>query len=132
VMSNIDGCAFFRFNPSDDSLRCVHCSEGPYTFLLGRVMHPGEPVTGWVWMNRRTIRNANAKLELSHVPGFPVMPLSALSTTVQAGTEPAALGVLTGYGNADDAFSLAHSHAFEQLGKILGQRLTSTVTVDIN
>ena len=123
-LANTDGLAFFRYSPSDNSLKCVQSSEGSYRFLRGHVFYSGERITGWAWANRRTICNGNAALELSDVPGFAEPLKSALSTTVAAesGTEP--VGVLTAYADQPDAFEPRHVYAFERLSEFLGSYIS--------
>jgi putative nucleotidyltransferase with HDIG domain len=125
-LAQAEGCAFFRHFVSDNSLVCVHASDGRFRTLRGYVVHPGERVTGWVWANRVTISNANAALELGDVTGILGGNSNiALSTPVGTNSAGELVGVLTGYASRPNAFESGHVYAFEQLAAILGDYLSS-------
>lgn len=121
-LANVDGCAFFRHMPSD-VLRCTLASVG-YEPLQGRLIHPGEGISGWVWAHRRTVSNANASLEFPPSDHFGEQTKSALSTTVGTGSLTPALGVLTAYSKAQDAFVPSNAYAFEKLSEMFGHYLS--------
>lgn len=129
-LTNTDACAFFRYSPSNNSLTCVQVSLGKYRALHGSIVYPGERVSGWVWAHKRTIRNANAALELIDVPGFSRGEVhSALSTPVAGNSAAELLGVLTAYSSHVDGFESRHVYAFERLSAILGDYLSKAARV---
>ena len=89
-------------------------------------MRPGERVTGWVAVNRQTISNSDATLDLGQAALVVIpRPRSAASTPV-VGPQGELHGVLTAYSPIVDVFTHRHVYALEQLANAFGQYLSKT------
>jgi putative methionine-R-sulfoxide reductase with GAF domain len=119
-LTNANGGAFFRYAADGNTLTVDHVEGSDYCALLGSKIKPAEGVSGWVWANQRTIRNANAAVELGAARGVTYETQSALSGLVHShGTMPG--GVLTVYSATPDPFDAAHELILERLADILGE-----------
>jgi hypothetical protein len=127
-LANADGCAFFSYLQSTNVLKCTLVTPD-YESLRGQVLRPGEGVSGWVWVQQRTIVNANASVELPPSVGTRTESKSALSTTVVSKLADPPIGVLTAYAFRADAFSRPNTYAFEELSKLFGAYLSDRIHV---
>jgi putative nucleotidyltransferase with HDIG domain len=127
-LADADGCAFFSYVQSTNVLECTLVTP-EYESLRGHVLRPGEGVSGWVWVQQRTIVNANASVEFSVSVELRTEPKSALSTTVPSSLANPPIGVLTAYALRADAFSRPGAHAFEELSKLFGAWISNRTHV---
>jgi len=117
-------CAYFRYVPDTDDLLCEYVSTDSFAPLLGLRVRPGERVTGWVAVNRQTISNSDATLDLGQAALVVTPhPRSAVSTPV-IGSQGDLHGVLTAYSPVSDIFTHRHVYAFEQLANAFGEYLS--------
>jgi len=118
------GCAYFRYSSDADDLLCEFVSSDKFGSLLGLRVRPGERVTGWVAVNRQTISNSDALLDLGQASlVVDPRPRSAVSTPV-IGPQDELYGVLTAYSPIADVYTHRHVYAFEQLANAFGQHLS--------
>lgn len=127
-LADVDGCAFFRYASSGNSLTCTMASS-EFASMRGLQLRPGEGVSGWAWAHKRTISNANASLEFSADEGWRRDLRSALSTTVGPAPGAPAIGVLTAYAQKHDAFAPDATYAFERVSEMLGTFLSGQAQV---
>jgi putative nucleotidyltransferase with HDIG domain len=128
-LTNANGGALFRYSVDANTLTVDHTAGMNYSGLLGSTLRPAEGVSGWVWANQRTIRNANAALELSSIAkGGTYETQSALSTIVRThGT--ASGGVITVYSATPEPFDAAHELILERLGDVLKEYASHSARV---
>jgi diguanylate cyclase (GGDEF)-like protein/putative nucleotidyltransferase with HDIG domain len=134
-------CAFFLLEPETDEIVAMHVYGEGEEEIRGCRMLAGERVSGWVAVNRRTIVNADAALDLSGcaVPrGLSL--LSCLSTPMAI--DDGLVGVLSLYSMKPVAFSEDHRRVIQvacphitraikkaaDLDTIRGQALRDSVT----
>jgi hypothetical protein len=119
-LTNANGGALFRYSVDANALTADHVEGADYSGLLGSNIRPAEGVSGWVWANQRTIRNANAAVELGGAKGVAYETQSALSGLVR-GHGDAPDGVLTVYSATPEPFDAAHELILERLADVLGE-----------
>jgi putative nucleotidyltransferase with HDIG domain len=117
-------CAYFRYVSDTDDLLCEYVSSDKFVAVLGLRVRPGERVTGWVAVNRQTISNSDATLDLGQAALVVTpRPRTAVSTPV-IGPQGDLHGVLTAYSPVNDVFTHRHVYAFEQLANAFGEYLS--------
>jgi putative nucleotidyltransferase with HDIG domain len=115
--------AFFRYDAQADLLKCEEAVGDPLGLLAGLSVRPGERVTGWTAVNRRTSVNSNAVLDLQEIANmFDPVVRSALSTPLVA--NDALVGVLTLYATQAEIFSDEHRYIAEQIATSIGSRVS--------
>ena len=123
-------CAFFVYQVSADELLASHVFGECQAEIRGLRMPVGHKVTGWVAVNRRTIINADAALDLgacSFASGSPL--LSCLSTPLVLGDE--LIGVLTLYSTAPVAFHEDHKRLIEFASRQVTRTVKDALEFDI-
>jgi putative nucleotidyltransferase with HDIG domain len=117
--------AFYRYEASDDTLRCEHSSGDPDGLLNGLTIRVGERVTGWSAANRRSSLNSHATLDLVQIADRFNPPLrSTISSPLVIGEQ--LVGVLTAYSPTESPFVESDKYSAEHVAALMARSVTIT------
>jgi hypothetical protein len=116
-------CALFAYEPSADSLRAVFTAGEP-TLAPGEMVPVGERLSGWVAATRRSMLNADARLDLATAAYDATALRAALAVPV---VENDYLhGVLTFYARDPQAFSELHLRLADAAARVVAPAMHRT------
>jgi putative nucleotidyltransferase with HDIG domain len=122
-----DLLVFYLRDRLTDDLIAAHASGADAEALRGVRLGVGEGVSGWVALNRTTIRNSNGALDLGDRRALLAQPLDSVLATPLCARD-VVVGVLSLYGIDREAFTADHQHMVEfaarQIGPALEQALS--------
>lgn len=124
-----DTCVFFLYDSSTDRLNAVHVDGHGESALSGLSATPGKGVTGWVAVNRQSIANADAALDLRPTV-TPLAPplLSCLSAPLV--TDKELIGVLSLYSLLPVAFTEEHRRLLDMVCPQISRTVRDAVEFD--
>jgi GGDEF domain-containing protein len=109
---------FFLVDHERDLLRAVHASGPGDTLLAGLELPLGDGMSGWVAVNRRSIRNSHPALDFGERLASLPAPLQSTLSVALAGAE-GVIGVLSLYAHEPEAFSPDHQQVMELVARPL-------------
>jgi putative nucleotidyltransferase with HDIG domain len=119
--------ALYRYEVSDDTLRCDRSSGDPDGLLGGLSIRMGERVTGWSAANRRSSLNSHATLDLAQIAERFAPPLrSTISSPLVVGEQ--LVGVLTAYSPKENPFVESDKYVVEHIAALLARTVTSATS----
>lgn len=124
-----DTCVFFLYEHAVDRLTAVHAYGAGENLVTGFQLKQGSGVTGWVAVNRQTMLNADATLDLGEraTATSPVL-VSCLSTPLV--TDGDLIGALSLYSSVPLAFAEDHRRVIEMVSRQISRTVKDAAAFD--
>src|SRR5262249_6241059 len=108
----------YLVDQEQDLLRAMHVAGTGEELVQNLELALGDGLSGWVAVNRKSIRNSHPALDFGErLASLPTPPLSTLSTALLA--ESGVIGVLSLYAPTADAFTPDHQQVLELVARPL-------------